>query len=98
MAETKNAALSPTTESRLAALEKSIAELSAVLELRTRKLAEIHADATTARENAVKVAEMLDEVLPLVRKAAPLLDSPMARLAQSPAAGVMGLFTGGRRG
>jgi hypothetical protein len=85
-------------ETRLRALEKSIAELSAILELRTRKLAEIHADATTARANSVRIVEMLDEVLPLVRKAAPLLDSPMARLAQSPGAGVLSMFTGGRRG
>lgn len=85
-------------QSQLAALEKTVSELRAMLELRTRKLEETRVDAATARENSVKVVTMLEEVLPLVRKAAPLLDSPLARMANSPAAGVMGLFTGGRRG
>lgn len=84
-------------ETRLAALEKTIKELSAMLEIRTRSLAQIQSDATTARDNTARVVTMLEEVLPLVRKAAPLLDSPMAKLAQSPAAGVMSIF-GGRRG
>jgi hypothetical protein len=94
MAETQNAKL----ESRLAALEKSVTELNAVMELRTRTLATIHDDVAASRENCVKVLDILGEVLPLVRKAAPLLDSPMARMAQSPAAGVLRTFVGGRRG
>lgn len=83
---------------RLAALEKSVRELSGIVELRTRGLTEIQADARSGMDNSVRVVAMLEEVLPLVRKAAPLLDSPMAKLAHSPAAGIMSVFSGGRRG
>jgi hypothetical protein len=98
MAETQEVASSDEFETRLTALEKSIRELRQTITRNNGKLTEAAADAATSRENSVKVVTMLEEVLPLVRKAAPLLDSPMAKLAQSPAAGVMGLFTGGRRG
>jgi hypothetical protein len=87
MAETENANEWEEFRTQLAALEKSVADLAKSV---TRKHGEI-------TDNLSRVAGMLDEVVPLVRRAAPLLDSPMAKLAQSPAAGVLGMF-GGRRG
>lgn len=98
MAETNNAAEEFDFETRLAALEKSVSALARRVMANAVKYEEIHKDVNRTLDNSTRVVAMLDEVLPLVRKAAPLLDSPMAKMAQSPAAGVLGLFTGGRRG
>lgn len=97
MAETQEVHDAEEFGTRLTALEKSIRELRQVVTRNNGRLTEVAADAATSRDNTVRLVAMLEEVLPLVRKAAPLLDSPMAKLAQSPAAGVMSLF-GGRRG
>lgn len=93
MAETQEVHDHADFESRLSALEKTIAELSRVVGPR----GPIRRDLSEASGNLAKTVAMLEEVLPLVRKAAPLLDSPMVKMAQSPAAGVLNLF-GGRRG
>jgi hypothetical protein len=85
-------------QSRIEALEKSITDLRRTITRGQGRITEIHADAITTRENSVRALEMLQEVLPLVRRAAPLLDSPLAKMANSPAASVLGLFGGGRRG
>ncbi|AGS73949.1 hypothetical protein B446_35953 (plasmid) [Streptomyces collinus Tu 365] len=58
----------------------------------------IGADVSAALDNTSRIAEMMAEVLPLIRRAAPLLDSPMAKMATtSPAAAALSWF-GGRRG
>lgn len=86
MAETN----SGDVESRLVELEKSVSGLVRTQAANSRKLGEVLASLKSS-------AEMLAEILPLVRRAAPLLDSPMARLAQSPAAaGVLGMLGKGR--
>lgn len=94
MAETQEVHDAADFESRLVALEKTIAELSRTVGPR----GPIRRDLAEASGNLAKTVAMLEEVLPLVRRAAPLLDSPLAKMAHSPAAGVLGLFGGGRRG
>lgn len=84
-------------ETRLAALEKTVAELRKSLTGHGTKLREATAAVTEARDNSARTVAMLDEVLPLVRRAAPLLDSPMAKMAQSPAGAALARFAGGMR-
>lgn len=85
MAETESKVDAATFESRLTALEKSVAALGNTQRENSRKLNALTGGVSTS-------AEMLREILDLTRRAAPLLDSPMARMAQSPAgAGLMNL-------
>jgi hypothetical protein len=93
MAETET----PDFESRLAALEKSVASIEKGQTVNSRKLLAVHRDVSTALDYGTKTSAMLGEILELTRRAAPLLDSPMARMAQTPAgAGVLSLLTKGR--
>lgn len=80
-------------ESRLATLENSLDSLRKDQQVNARKITAVHKDVTTSLRLLSTTGEMLAEIRDLTRRAAPLLDSPMARMAQSPAgAGVLSLI------
>jgi hypothetical protein len=63
----------------------------------TVKLRDVHKDVLASVEHGAGVVAMLGEIMELTRRAAPLLDSPMAKLAQSSAASsVLGMLGKGR--
>jgi|GEM_PF-5648196 len=60
-------------------------------------------EALSARLDALSaqllsLSEVVGEIHALVKRAAPLLDSPAARMAASPAGAVLSALRGGRRG
>jgi len=57
----------------------------------------VHKDVSTSLRLLSTTGEMLAEIRDLTRRAAPLLDSPLAKMAHSPAgAGVLSLLGKGR--
>lgn len=84
-------------ESRLTTLENSLDSLRKDQQTNARKITAVHKDVTATLRLMSTVGEMLREIQDLTRRAAPLLDSPMAKMAQSPAgAGVLSLLGKGR--
>jgi hypothetical protein len=87
-------------ESRLSSLESALDGIRKDQDVNRRKITAVHKDVLAALEYGKTTGAMLREILELTRRAAPLLDSPMAKAAQSPAGvAVLGLLKkGGRRG
>lgn len=97
MAETETQSAEPTLESRLEALESRV---QAVMENQagvSLKVDRVWRDVKTQVDGLKTVAEMLREIQDLTRRAAPLLDSPVAKMATTSAgSAVLGLLGKGR--
>ena len=84
-------------ETRLTTLENSLDSLRKDQQTNARKITAVHKDVTAALGTLSTVGEMLREIRDLTRRAAPLLDSPLAKMAHSPAgAGMLSLLGKGR--
>jgi hypothetical protein len=84
-------------ESRLTTLENSLDSLRKDQQTNTRKITAVHKDVTASLRLLSTTGEMLREIRDLTQRAAPLLDSPLAKMAQSPAgAGMLSLLGKGR--
>lgn len=85
MAETETKVDSASVESRLEALESRV---QSVMENQlgvSLKVDQVCRDIKAQVSGLTTVAEMLREIQDLTRRAAPLLDSPMAKMAQTSA-------------